>query len=193
MSYFVAAVAACGVFMVAGWRSKEIGSAANRRRWALPKDPLWGEDEIDNNAIETESDVAAAIRTGLQRLAPVMQRQLVKAEIAAPSGLLVRMRGGALADLMEEFLAAAIQGAPASRLLLTAALQGDRIHVGITDDMPGADPAVRAGSVRGLMERLALRGGGLNVEVHPAEGTTMTLRLAAAIKSWDGSPAMAQI
>jgi hypothetical protein len=36
--------------------------------------------------------------------------------------------------------------------------------------------------VRGLMERVALRGGTLDVDVRPAEGTTMTLRIAAVVQ-----------
>ena len=46
--------------------------------------------------------------------------------------------------------------------------------------MPGADPAMRQAMLRSQMERAALRGGTLDVEVRPAEGTTITLRLAAA-------------
>jgi glucose-6-phosphate-specific signal transduction histidine kinase len=109
-----------------------------------------------------------------------MASQSVQADIAVPFGLSVRMRSAALADLLEDLLAAAIHSAPASRLLMTAATHGDYVHIGITDDMPGADPAVRQGSVRGLMERVALRGGALDINVRVNEGTTMTLRLAAA-------------
>jgi hypothetical protein len=116
-------------------------------------------------------------------LVPVMATQSVKVDVAAPSGLLGRMRGAVLADLLEELLAAAIHGAPGGRLLLTAAPHGDHIHVGITDDVPGADPAIRAAGVRGVMERVALRGGSLDIHVRPAEGTTMTLRFAAAIEA----------
>jgi signal transduction histidine kinase len=107
----------------------------------------------------------------------------VRAEVFSPAGLLVRMRSAALADLLEELLATVIHGAPASRLLLTATTHGDRIHVSITDDMPNVDPAVRQGSVRGLIERVALRGAALDVHVRPTEGTTMTLRLTAAAEN----------
>jgi hypothetical protein len=181
MMYFLAAVAACGIFVVAGWRSKHArGSAVAVAGHGLPVDPLWGEAETATDASEAQADVGAAIRLVLKRLAPMMARQSVQAEIASSSGLRVRMRSAALVELLEEMLSAAIHGAPACRLLLTATTRGDGIDVGITDDMPGADPAVRLGSVRGLMERVAMRGGVLDVNVRPAEGTTMTLRLAAA-------------
>jgi hypothetical protein len=185
MAYFLAAVAASGVFIVAGWRSKKMrGLVAAQDRHDLLTDPLWADAEIDINAPQSQADVGAAMRLALKRLAPVMASQSVRADIAAPSGLPVRMRGAALADLLEELLTAAVHGAPASRLLMTAAPHGDRVHVGITDDMPGADLAVRLGSLRGLMERVAMRGGALDVDVRPAEGTTMTLRLAAAKEQW---------
>ena len=117
----------------------------------------------------------------MKRLAPVIANQSILAEIAVAPGLLVRMRPPMLADLLEELVTAAIHGAPASQLLLTASLHGDRVYVTVTDDMPGADPMVRTGSVRGLKERAALRGGALDVDVSPMEGTSLTLRFAAAL------------
>lgn len=179
-TYFLAVMAASGIFIMAGWRSKQArGLASTRVAYGLPNDPLWGETEIDLAASPSQADVGAAMRLALKRLTPIMANRSVHAEIAAPDGLVVRMRGAALADLLEEMLAAAIHSAPASRLLLTAARHGDRVYVGITDDMPGADLTVRMGGVRGLMERVAMRGSALDVDVRPAEGTTMTLRLAA--------------
>jgi hypothetical protein len=179
MAYFLAAVAASCIFIVAGWRSRQAcGQAVAPGRYGLAVDPLWGDTEIDVDS--PQADIAAAVRLALKRLAPVMANQSVQAEVAAQSGLRVRMRGAALTDLLEELLTASIHGAPASRLLLTATTRGDRVYVAVTDDMPNADPAVRLGSVRGLIERIALRGGALDVAVRPAEGTTMTLRLAAA-------------
>jgi hypothetical protein len=182
-TYFIAAVVASGMVVVVGWRTKHAaGSAAGQGRHGLANDPLWGDPEIDINASEARTDVVGAIRLALKRLAPVMATQSVKVDVAAPFGLLGRMRGATLADLLEEMLVAAIHAAPASRLLLTAGTRGDRIYVGITDDMPGADPAIRVASIRDLMERVAMRGASLDIDVRPAEGTTMTLRLATAVE-----------
>jgi len=194
LGYLVAAAVASGLVVAAGWRSRgPRGMAVVQDRVGLPNDPLWGDPEIDLSAPEASADVGGAIRLALKRLAPVMASQFVKVDVAVPSGLLGRMRGAALADLLEELLTAAVHGAPASRLLLTAVAHGPRIHVSVTDDMPGADPAVRTADVRGLMERVALRGGTLDVDVRPSEGTTMTLRIAAVvqerqkIKDWEPS------
>jgi hypothetical protein len=181
VTYFIAAVAASGIFIAAGWRSKQ----ARRKSSAhaaigLPNDPLWEEVEIDPSDASPQADAGAALRLALKRVAPVMVNQFVQAEVAASSGLIVRMRGAALTELLEEMLVAAIHAAPASRILLTAAARGERVAICITDDVPNADPDLRRAGLRSLMERAALRGGLLDVEVRPDEGTTMTLRLNVA-------------
>ncbi len=90
------------------------------------------------------------------------------------------MRGATLADLLEEMLSAVIHAAPASRILLTVVEYGEYVAISATDDIPNADVDVRRAGVRGLMERVALRGGQLDVTARPNEGTTVTLRLGAA-------------
>jgi hypothetical protein len=181
VTYFVAAVAASAIFIAAGWRSKQTRrNASARAAIGLPDDPLWDEVEIDPSDASPQADAGAALRLALKRVAPVMANQFVQAEVAASSGLMVRMRGAALTDLLEEMLVAAIHAAPASRILLTAAARGDRVAICLTDDVPNADPDLRRARLRSLMERVALRGGVLDVEVRPDEGTTMTLRLNAA-------------
>ncbi|MEA2732457.1 MAG: hypothetical protein QOF70_6932 [Acetobacteraceae bacterium] len=181
MAYLLAAVAVSGIFVIAGWRSnRSRGLNAMRGSHGLPADPLWGDAEIDIGAAEARTDVRAAFRLALKRLAPLIASQSVQAEIACPSGLLVRMRGAALVDLLEGLLTASIHSAPDSRLLMTASRHGERVYIAVTDDMPGADPEVRQSNARGLMERVAMRGGALDINVRPAEGTTVTLRLAVA-------------
>jgi hypothetical protein len=183
MIYFIAAVAASGLFITAGWRSKRTRAMAMAQgRPGIPNDPLWGDVDIDVNTLDSRTDVAGAIRLALKRLAPLMTSQSVQVDVAAPSGLFGCMRAAMLTDLLEELLDAAVHAAPGSRLLLTAAMHGDRIYVGIMDDMPGADPEARMSGIRNLIERVALRGGALDIDVRPAEGTMMTLRLAAAIE-----------
>lgn len=185
MTLFLGALAASGIVIAVGWRSRHVrGLPVMRDRCEIPNDPLWGEPEVETAALDAPAEVEAAIRLALKRVGRLIAEQSVKVDVAAPPGLLGRMRGAALVDLVEELLTVAIQGAPAGRLLLTAASHGDRIQVGVTDDVAGADPAIRAAGVRALMERVALRGGSLDINVRPTEGTTMTLRFAAAPGSW---------
>jgi hypothetical protein len=186
VTYVLAAVAASCVFILAGWRSKKPGDATAPRGGNGPlADPLWAEADLDLAEGRSQADAAAALRLAVKRLAPIMANHGVQAEIAAPSGLLVRMRGAALTDLLEEMLVATIRAAPASRLLLTTAARGERIAISITDDLPDADPAVRRAGVRALREHAAMRGGSLDVEVRPNEGTTTTLRLTAVRETED--------
>jgi hypothetical protein len=185
MVYFFAAAVASGVFLLAGWRSKRAhGYTAARTINGLPHDPLWAETESVESQVH--GDAAAALHLALKRLAPVLTTRAVQAEVAAGFGLRVRMRGTVLTDLLEEMLGAVIQAAPASRILLTAVEHGGHVAISVTDDIPNADVDVRRAAVRGLMERVALRGGQLDMTTLPGEGTTMTLRLDAMAEDAKG-------
>ena len=179
--YLFAATAASGALVAMGRRGNHGINLASPP--AGNADPAKSEEPASHPAFaastQGRADVSAAMRLALKRLAPVMASQSVRAEIAAPPGLFARLRATALADLLEELPSAAVHAAPASRLLFTAAPRGDRIYITVTDDMPGADPAVRLASVRTLMQRVALCGGALDVDVCLQEGTSMTLRFAA--------------
>jgi hypothetical protein len=187
IAYFLAAAVASGIFLLAGWRSKQAhGVTAARTVQGLPHDPLWDESEKDPIESTLHADAAASLRLALKRLAPVMATRFVQAEVAAGFGLRVRMRGAALADLLEEMLGAVIHAAPASRILVTVVETGEHVAISVTDDIPNADVDVRRAGVRGLMERVALRGGLLDVTARPDEGTTITLRLGAAVEDREG-------
>jgi hypothetical protein len=167
MAYLLATVAASALFLTAARRRV--------RKPALTSsyfDPPAGRP--------TPGTVAAATHIALTRLTPILISQHIRTDVAVQPGLRVGMGDGELADLLEEWLAAAAHSAPASHMLLTAAAQGDRVAISITDDVPNADAALRQSLVRGLMQRVALRGNVLDVDVRPTEGTTMTLRLPAA-------------
>jgi hypothetical protein len=52
IAYFVATAVASGIFLLAGWRSKQAhGYTAARTVHGLPHDPLW--DESENDPIES--------------------------------------------------------------------------------------------------------------------------------------------
>lgn len=181
LAYLLTAVAASVLFIIAGWRTKRLQTKiAARARSSYPAGPLPGEAGTSTNEMDAEADTGLALRTALERVAPMIASQSVHAAVVAPAGLRARMGTAVLVELLEELVAAAVRCAPTRRLLLTAASAGDCIQVAITDDLPGADAANRLASVRGLMDRLARRGGALDVQVKPHEGTTMTVRLIAA-------------
>ena len=181
ITYLLAAIAASVLFVAAGWRGRQpIGASLpyarpDLRMLVVPPDA--GPDQTAPGA-NPRDDVSAAIYLALARLALVIASQFVKVDVAVRPGLKVRMRGPVLANMLEELVAVAIRAAPASRLLLTAAEHGDRIHISVTDDMPGGDSDARRVRIRTLTERVALHGDALVVDVRPQEGTSMTLQLA---------------
>lgn len=174
MAYLLAAAVACGAVVVAARRNTDKAAGPP----GMPVDPLWADAELDLTQEAPQTDAGAAIRMALTRVMPVMTGRSVRADVAAPPGLLVRMRGSVLTDAIEELLSAAAHAAPGGRLLITATGRGDHVEISVTDDASVTDPALRAAAVRDLIERVALRGATLTVRPNPGEGTTMTLRLA---------------
>jgi hypothetical protein len=171
--YFLAAAVASVFFLFAGWQSKQAhGFSPLRDGHQQPAD-------IDLSETKLQADAGAALRLALKRLAPLMANLSVQADIAASFGLMVRMRGAALVELLEEMLTVVVHAAPVSRILLTAAADGANISISMSDDIPNADQDLRRASVRGLTRRVAMGGGALAVDVRPGEGTTMTLRLSS--------------
>jgi nitrate/nitrite-specific signal transduction histidine kinase len=169
--------------MVAGRRSQQAHGFTAHIWYQNPTDSQSWQAESEFAEGRPQADAGTALRIALRRLTPLMASRRVQTDIAAPFGLLVQMRASALADLLEEMLSAAILAAPASRLLLTAAGNGGRVAICVTDDMPNADAALRRATVRGLMDRVASRGATLDIDVRPAEGTTMTLHLDGVAES----------
>ena len=193
MAYFAAALAASGLFVVAGRRSRQrrgVSPPGTEARVGLgmPDDLLWDEPELDLSDSGPLADAGAALRLALKRVAPMLVNRSIQAEVASSSGLLVRMRAAALTDLLEEMLTVAMHAAPASRMLLTAAAQEGSVAVSVTDDVPNADLAVRRAGVRGLAERVAERGGAVSVDGRPTEGTTILLRLDRVSEAEDATP-----
>ncbi len=129
---------------------------------------------------QSPSVVAAGVGLALKRLTQVMDRRGIRADVAVHPDLLVGLSGDALADLLEQLFATAIHHAQAGRMVVTAVSDVGHVSISVTDDTAGADLDARTSSVRALAERAALHGGTLEITVRQAEGTTMTLRLAAA-------------
>ena len=192
MSYLIAALAASVLFIAAGWRSRRTMRSAMpmprgfRNAGVLDSgntaDTAWLADGPDDQ-------VATAVHEALRHLAPAIAGQAIQLDFAVRPGLTARMPAGTLTDTIEDMLGAAIRAAPASRLLVTAAPYGADIRIAVSDDIPGAEAAVQQARAAGLAARAEARGAKLAVEVHPAEGTTLTLILPAAIRESAGAAA----
>nr|WP_294527895.1 hypothetical protein [uncultured Rhodopila sp.] len=183
MSYLIAGGAASALFVAAGWRSRQaVGRSAFHGRLglgmhvALPDDVGYPAERGNGQ----RDDVSASVYIALARLSSVIASQSVKIDVAVRPGLRVLMRPATLVDTLEELLTVALQFAPASRMLLTAVADGDRVRINLTDDMPCGDATARLGRIRNLTARVAMRGDSLVLDVSPHEGTTMSLRVAGS-------------
>lgn len=194
LAYLVAATTASVLFVAAGFRrSQAISTVLGRPDQRVERRTL----ALDPEAAREQplGDAAECIHMALGRLASLTGSQSTHVDVAARHGLLVRLCPPVLTDLLEDVIATALHNAPASDLLVTASAHGDRIHITVSDDIPNADLAVRQSQVRHVQERIALSGGTLDVQVRPAEGTLMTLRLLAAFEApadeslvWEQAP-----
>lgn len=169
--YLVAATLVSLAVLFAGWRRSRARSNAAAH---FTHDPDGGPDD------KTPADVHDAAVTALNRLLPLLARQASEVDLGIRPGLLVRLSEDTLAGLLEDLLTAMLQNAPASPLLLTAVTRGGQIAVVLSDETADSDEAELRGMFRGLAERVALRGGALDVAAEAGQGTTVTLRLAAA-------------
>jgi hypothetical protein len=191
MAYILAATTASVLFVAAGWRSRRVAGSGFNRLNRLPDMSMMASGHSGGRA-QPLGDAAEAIHMALKRLTPLIESQAVHVDVAARLGLLVRLRAPALIELLEDLITIAIHNAPASVLLLTAAAHGNHIHINVSDDLPGADLSKRQSQTRGVQERIAMLGGVLDIDVRPAEGTVMTLRLAAAFETPEEEAGAAQ-
>jgi len=187
IAYLLVAAAAFALFFTAGWHGRQPADTQPDIP-VLPPEAFRLRARGVGAPNQALGDAAEAINIALKRLMPLIDRQFVRVEVAARHGLIVRMAAPALADLVEEVLAAAIQNAPTSTVLVVAAPQGDHINITIADDIPGVNAAVRQGQIRGVRESVAMLGASLDLRVLPEEGTVMILRLAAAFETPEDLP-----
>jgi signal transduction histidine kinase len=126
-----------------------------------------------------EVDVAAEIRTVLERLAGPAKRQLVTFTTAIEPGLVARADGSAFRQAVSDLVESAIRRAPCGTVLLTAGRLGGRVQVTIGDDgMAGSLPMPES-ALCGIAQLVGLQGGTLDIDPRPGEGTIATIRLPA--------------
>ncbi len=129
------------------------------------------------------------LRDGLRELArelrassPVQVDVVVEGEVES---VVTEVQVGHLFQIAREALANVLKHAAATRASLALVKQGDELVLSIEDDGVGFDPARSAGperrGLRNMAERARDLGGELCVTSAPGEGTTLTVRLPAAI------------
>ena len=171
-TYLLAATFASTLFIVAGYW---------RKRFGVPIAVALGDDQRAQPLDRTAADVRAAAMAALKCLQPILLAHATRIDVGINPGLLVRLPADVLADMLEDLLTTMIRQDCQTRLLLTAAARGSQISVMLTDTMPDGDEAELRAVFRGLAERVALRGGALDIAARGTEGRSVTLRLAAAM------------
>lgn len=145
------------------------------RRSGLLAEPLLGGTFMAHD--DSELDVAAEIRTVLNRLDRRTRDQRVKFTLAVEPALAARAEPAAFRQALSDLIEHALRRAPGGAVLVTAGRSGGRVQVAVSDDgliseEPAAESALRATS-----QLLALHGGTLEIDNHPGEGMTALMRL----------------
>lgn len=167
--YMLAAVFVSGLLPVAGWRS------TRNRAGAVTFHGQY--DAAPSISTQYPASIVSSVSIALRQLAPLMAEQDVRVDVALGHDLVVQMPGVLLTELLDSLLTEAINHARGGHLLITAIRERMLVTISATDDRPGADLAARRDGLADLAEQVCRLGGGLAVEQHPGEGTTVSLQL----------------
>jgi hypothetical protein len=174
------AILVCGIFLAAGRRqgrpvNQEAGGAIGYRI-------RLGQSATRSRHRSNIFDVDAELHDIVAWVRPLAARQFVRFDIATQPDLLIRADAAVVRDVLADMIAAAIDSAVGGSVLLTAMRLGTRIHISISDDSPAPIRGRREADLRPAMQKIALRGGSLEVDLRAGEGTITTLRLPAAVR-----------
>ncbi|HXY81022.1 MAG TPA: GAF domain-containing sensor histidine kinase [Gaiellaceae bacterium] len=94
----------------------------------------------------------------------------------------------AIYRIVQEALTNTVKHGGATRARVEIREDGSNVHVVVSDDGAGFDPAVATAGfgLLGMRERVELLGGSLEIESAPGGGTTVTVRLPAQPREADG-------
>jgi hypothetical protein len=172
IAYLTASATATLLFIAVGLWTRRVREGERAADRTLLR-PAIGRDSAEGMA-----DVHTCMQVALTRLTGVLDAHGVRVEFGMIPGLLVRMSGTALTDLLEELLIGVIHEAPNQRICVTAREAGEQILIALDDDSDPADARVRVTKLRSIAARVAVLGGILEVESRPDFGTMVSLRVA---------------
>lgn len=110
-------------------------------------------------------DVAGCLALALRRQQANLVERAIRIELATDQNLPTPIEPNCFVGLLEEFIAAVLTGAQASRVLITAARREDRLCVTWIYDGMGYESASRNEALEGLIEKLALHEGRVDMDV----------------------------
>ncbi|MDE2514859.1 MAG: hypothetical protein KGL12_02420 [Rhodospirillales bacterium] len=123
-------------------------------------------------------DVSAFAHALLESCAATARSRGIGLRLAVAPGLRVRCDLDALHDALHDMIAAAMDHAGTTAILLSAHPHGGRVEIAITDDGTGPDAEVQVSLLRQAEQALALHGATIEVDAEP-QGSMVRLRLPA--------------
>jgi len=180
VALIVAVVPVSGLVVLSGLRRPQRDRAnAGADRAVMPAEPAGGCPplplSIDN------LDVEAELHSVLSQCATQAAARYVSFVIAIQPHLIARADPATFRSAVAEIVLDAIDAAEGGSVLVTAMRLGGHITLMVTDDRAGDDASRRESKLRSCAEMIALRGGSLAVEARPGAGTSIILRLTAAL------------
>jgi signal transduction histidine kinase len=169
-------LALCMPFVLVAW----IAFINRRQAWATapyraPEDAGFGP------AIGGFVDLKSALQSAAAALSAQARARSVRVELAVRAGTSVRVDPGILAMALQDTMTTAIQATPGGKVLVTAAILGDQLHIRIADDGVAAGPRIREVALLGVAALIAQQGGSIGVEVRHGRGTTIALALRLSL------------
>jgi signal transduction histidine kinase len=122
-------------------------------------------------------DVEPAVRAAADALLPLAHANSVQMQLAVSQLIKVRVDPDALRFALRATIHTAIRATPGGQVLVTAVVNGGRLHIRIVDDGTGADQNSRESLAREASDLIALQGGSIMIEARRGRGTTVTMRL----------------
>jgi signal transduction histidine kinase len=142
-----------------------------------PRVEANGADLLDLCLGSGAVDLDAALREVAAELDPAACLRWVRVQLAVGAAMIVPVDPSVLRMALRNIMLGAINAAPGGQVLITAAILGRQLHIGIIDDGPGIDQQAREISMRQTEALIALQGGSIAIEARPGRGTAVTIRL----------------
>ena len=125
-------------------------------------------------------DVQAEAKAVLASLAGIARQRDTRLEIAIQQGLTVRIDGDEFRDVVAALVTHSIHATTGGKVLLGAMRHAGRIQIAVMDEGNGDDQSLQLANLRAVSDLVARRGGSLEIDNRPGEGTTLLLRLPEA-------------
>jgi hypothetical protein len=168
----VLSLTVCGVIVAAGWqRRRHLAHRQPQTSLAQRSEP--GQTPFASGTIDVAAELEAVLRQFEARAA----EQFTTLEVTVQAGLAAQVDAGAFRAVLSDLVGGAIAQAPCGRVLVSAALTGNRAQISVADDGVQANGPGRQASLRDAERLAASHGAIMRVDARPSEGTIVSYTL----------------